>query len=321
VVALLAGFALLAIYPSYVLLHVRDLDTNVVYAQQSLKEYREALGGVRGMPYQWRLLGIYLVRGAELLTGRDPNSLDAAIKALLLWLSSTLLFQFARAYTTELGAVACAALFLVLDAAAFTDGYTIYFTNDYLMIALWFAAVFLVRERRYAAAAAVTAVGALAKETMLLVPILVGIEWLRRRATLGQVVLIGLAFAVPTAVMRALYPAPLAKWAWWDMLYRNVPFLQSSRAALLETMRYNLKVVLFYNAAWFLAARAVLRRRDPFVADLALTLVIYLVLAYPVIYIRELRHFLPLAILILPMAVSELDGGTVDPTRSPAPAR
>ena len=39
----------------------------------------------------------------------------------------------------------------------------------------------------------------------------------------------------------------------------------------------------------------------------AVTSVIYLLLAYPVIYIRELRHFLPLAIVVLPLAVRELE--------------
>jgi hypothetical protein len=49
------------------------------------------------------------------------------------------------------------------------------------------------------------------------------------------------------------------------------------------------------------------RLRDPFVTDLALTFARYLVLAYFVVYMRELRHMLPLAIAILPLAVSEYD--------------
>ena len=50
-----------------------------------------------------------------------------------------------------------------------------------------------------------------------------------------------------------------------------------------------------------------IRTSEPFLKDLALTGIVYLVLAYPVIYIRELRHFLPLAILVLPVAIAELE--------------
>ena len=47
---------------------------------------------------------------------------------------------------------------------------------------------------------------------------------------------------------------------------------------------------------------------------LAATGVVYLLLAYPVIYIRELRHFLPLAIIVLPLAINAIE------QRSAAPA-
>ena len=49
------------------------------------------------------------------------------------------------------------------------------------------------------------------------------------------------------------------------------------------------------------------RRPDGEPCGIAATSVIYLLLAYPVIYIRELRHFLPLAIVVLPLAVRELE--------------
>jgi len=183
------------------------------------------------------------------------------------------------------------------------------YTNDYAMLATWFGSVYLIKFERYYAAAALTVLGALAKETMLLVPILVGLRCLRNRASFAAFAVTLGAFLLPTAVLRGAYTAPFARWAWWDMAYRNIPFLQATTGELLQTLRNNLKVALYFNVLWIIAARGVVRSSDPFVRDLALVLGVYLVLAYPVIYIRELRHFLPLAILILPIAVAEFEGG------------
>jgi hypothetical protein len=114
-------------------------------------------------------------------------------------------------------------------------------------------------------------------------------------------------------VLRSIYPAPFIKWAWWDMAFANVPFLQRSMYEFRLTIKNNLKVALFYNVFWILAARRVLTIADPFMKRLAATGVVYLLLAYPVIYIRELRHFLPLAIIVLPLAVNAIEQRSAAP--------
>jgi len=317
----LAGFSILAVYVTYGSIHVMDTGTRTVYADDSLQHYHQALNGERAFPYQWRLLGVHLVRAGERLTGASPHAVDVVTKVFLLWGSSSLLLVFARLYASPIGALCAVSIYFVLTMAGFTDGYSIYYTNDYAMLAAWFAAVLLVQQRRFAAAALVTFIGAWAKETMMLVPILVGLEWLRGRAPFKAVFWIGVAFVIPSAVVRWIYPAPIERWAWWDMAYANVPFLQETTGELLLTIKNNVKVFLFFNVLWIMAALGVKRSRDGFMTSLALTSLIYVLLAYPVIYIRELRHFLPLAILILPIAVRELERGmaaTSDPATPPA---
>ena len=309
IAGLLAGFSILAVYVTYGSVHVMDLRTRTVYADESLQHYTQALNGERAFPYQWRLLGVYLVRAGERLSGASPHAVDVATKTVLLWVAAVLLLLFSRLYASPIGALCAVSMYFVLTVAGFTEGYSIYFTNDYAMLAAWFAAVLLVRQRQFAAAAAVTFIGAWAKETMMLVPILVGIEWLRGRVPFKAVVWIGVAFVIPTAVVRWIYPAPIERWAWWDMAYANVPFLQETTEELLLTLKNNVKVFLFFNVLWILAALGLKRSRDGFMTSLALTSLIYILLAYPVIYIRELRHFLPLAILILPIALRELERG------------
>src|SRR5262245_36301009 len=304
----IAGFSILVVYATAMSLHTIDVDTGAAAADVSLRDYATMISGQRGYPYQWRLLGTYMVYGGERLTHLPPHSVDLALKTLLLCLSSTVLFVFSQQYTSEAGAFAVVGLYLLLTVAGFgSEQYRIYFTNDYAMIACWFGAVACIRAERYVAAAALTFVGAWAKETMLLAPVLVGFQALGSRRARAGFVMVAAAFAVPTVIVRTVYQAPLSSWAWWNMVYVNVPFLQSSLRDFAPTLKNNAKVALFYNVFWIVAARRVFTLSERFATNLAATSVVYLLIAYPVIYIRELRHFLPLAILILPLSMNAIE--------------
>jgi hypothetical protein len=190
------------------------------------------------------------------------------------------------------------------------------------MIACWFGAVYMLRQERYVVAAALTFIGAFAKETMLLVPVLLLFRAIRAPRARVPFVFAALAFVVPTAIVRSVYRTSIDQWAWWNTIYANVPFLQSSMEAFTQTIKNNLKVALFYNVFWVIAFRRVLTLGDPFMRDLGATGLVYLLLAYPVIYLRELRHFLPLAIVVLPMAISAFERqADPSPSVSPAPRR
>jgi hypothetical protein len=317
-----ACFSVLAVYCTAMSLHTVDVGSGAVAADTSLNEYHDMLAGVRGYPYQWRLLGTYLVYAGERVTGLPPHSVDFAVKALLLFASTTLLFLFSRWYVSEAGALGVVGFYLMVTVAGFiTEQYRIYFTNDYVMIACWFGAVYAVRSERYLAAVAFTFAGAWAKETMLLVPVLLAFRALRLPRARVPFLMTAAAFVVPTAILRSVYRAPLERWAWWDMMFKNVPFLQSTLAEFLVTLKNNAKVALLYNVFWVVGARRVLTLADPFMTDLGATGLVYLLIAYPVIYIRELRHFLPLAIIVLPMTINAFEARAARPTRSTAPVR
>jgi len=317
---LIAAFSVIVVYCTAFSLHSIDADSGTVAANLSISEYRDMLAGVAGFPYQWRMLGSYLVFLGERATTLPPHQVDLAVKTLFLFASTTLLFLFSQWYTSESGAYCVIGFYLLLTVAGFIgEQYRIYFTNDYVMVACWFGAVYLIRSERYLAAALLTFVGAWAKETMLLVPVLLAFEAIASRRARLAFVVTTIAFAIPQVVLRSVYPAPFTKWAWWDMVFANVPFLQRSMYEFKLTIKNNMKVALFYNVFWLLAARRVLSIGDPFMKRLAATGIVYLLLAYPVIYIRELRHFLPLAIIVLPLAVNAIEQRSAS-SASPRPA-
>ena len=309
------SFSVLTVYTQYVFLHTTDNVTHRPFRDLSLEQYHEILDGRRPFPYQWRVAGPWLVRMGELVTGADPHAIDLGIKIVALAVSALLLIRLTALWTTPLGCVTAAALFFVLTAAAYSsEGYSIYYTNDFLMVAGWSGAALLIARQRFGMAAAVTFATAWAKETIVLAPILVVLEWWRGRARLRDCLLCAAAFLVPMGILRSHYPAPLRYWAWWGNVTLNLPFLRPEGFATLMAIRDNLKLLIFFNVLWVLAYRTFRRKPDTFLGNLAYVGVLYLAMAYVVVILRELRHVLPLAIVVIPLAMIELERLLIAPT-------
>ena len=297
-----------SVYTRYVDLHAFDLVTRMNFADLSMQQYHDTLAGTRTFPYQWRVLAFWMVRAGTAIVPVDPHLIDVAIKTLALAASTALLYSFATTVISPLGAVLAAVMYLFVTAAAFaSEGYAIYFTNDYLAILSWFAGVVALRKRMWWAAALAAFAGAWAKETAMLIVFLAGFEALRKRAPWSAVIMCGVAFAIPTLALRTMYPAPLSQWAWWDTFKLNVPFIVWDPVVIAKSLRDNLKVLLFLNVMWIWAWIAWRRTADAFIVSLGMTLGCYVVLAWMVVYIRELRHMLPFTILVIPLAVAELE--------------
>ena len=301
-------FSVLTVYAQYAFLDTTDSATHRGFREMSLAQYHDTLDGRRWFPFQWRVAGPWLVFLGERATHLDPHVIDITIKITALAVATLVLIEFTARWASALGALTGGVLFLVLTSVAFaTEGYAIYYTNDYLLMMGWFVAVSLVARGRLGWAALVTFLTAWAKETIGLVPILVAFAYWRRKAPARAVVLCVLAFAIPMAFLRVRYPAPLKYWAWWNNIERNVPFVRTEPAIILLTLRNNLKVLMFYNVLWILAAQALARTSVTVLRDLGWVGAIYLAAAYVVVYVRELRHVLLLAIVVVPLAMMKLE--------------
>src|SRR6476620_2371057 len=128
----IAGFAIVTVYCTYQSSYMIEAATGAAVARESLKQYQEALAGVGEFPFQWRLLGLYLVRAGTRVTAVDPHVVDVVLKTVLLFASSTTLFLFCRRRgISEMGALCAVALYQLTTAIGFSDHFRIYFTNDY----------------------------------------------------------------------------------------------------------------------------------------------------------------------------------------------
>lgn len=302
------SFSAMIVYTQYVFLQTTDHVTGRPFRDASLDQYHETLEGRRAYPFQWRVAGPWLVRAGEAATGLDPHQIDIIVKVLALAVSTLVLMAFTSRLSTPLAAVGGGALYLALTASAYSsEGYAIYYTNDFLMVMGWFLAVYFAAQDRFVAVALVTFLTAWAKETIVLAPILIALLWWRGKAPLRELVLCAVAFLIPTAFLRWYYPAELQNWAWVGNISLNIPFIRPDGEHVVQALRTNLKVLLLFNVLWVLAYRTVRRTSNLFAHNLAWVGAIYLSILYVVVYLRELRHLMPLAIAIVPLAMVELE--------------
>ncbi len=305
-IAGVVAFAALTVYTQYVFLHTTDHVTGRPFRDASMDQYRDILAGRRPFPFQWRIAGPWLVRGIELATGADPHHIDVVVKTVALAGSALALIAFTGLWASPLASLLAGAMYFALTAGAYSsEGYSIYYTNDFLMVLGWFAAVYLTARAKYGWAAVVTFLAVWAKETLLLVPMLIGLAWWQRKASTQAWLLSVAAFLIPEVILRSVYPAPLSQWAWWSNLELNVPFVRAENLSIAVVS--SLKLLLLFNVLWLLAFRTFVRTSEWFLRSLALIGVLYLAMAYVVVYVRELRHFLPLAIIVIPLAVIEIE--------------
>ena len=300
------------VYTRYVDLRAFDPVQNQPYSALSIQQYRSTLAGSLSFPAQWRLLGFWMVDVFERLTGLDPHVIDAALKTVALAGTALVVFVFASADVSPLGAVLAAVLYLLAHAIAYApEAYAIYHSNDYLLVLGWCVAAYALRGGRWPLAAAAIFVTAWAKESIVLAVALAGLEAWRRRLPWSGFAACALAFAAPTLILRTLYVAPLSEWAWWSAnLEKNLPLYSQAPGALLTAVRNDLKPLLFVHVAGVVAARAWLRTRDPFTRSLGIVLLLYVCGGFATFMFRELRHFLPTLILVIPLAVAELERRT-----------
>ena len=289
--------SLWTVYTQYVVLPMTDHVTGRTFREQSLEQYEQTLNGTRAFPYQWRVAGPHLVKLGSSIAGTEPHLVDLGLKILALGASAWFLIRFASRSLSPIGTLAAAALYFLMTAAGYSsEGYSIYYTNDFLMVAGWNAAIAFMAAGQWPAVAAVVFLTAWAKETVFLIVLLALLALWRKRATPTQAALCVVAFAVPQLILRTTYPAPLTEWAWWHNLGMN-----------LTSPRDTIKLVLFLNVWGWLAIQAWRKTREPLLRDLGLISLLYIAIMYVVIDLRELRHFMPLLIVILPAAVAELE--------------
>lgn len=303
------SFSILAVYCNYVFVHTASVTEEWVGEYQSLaiQNHRAILDGTMPPPYGWRVLGDYLIWVVEQLTSIDPIIADQALRVLFLFVSCIYLFRFSLFYTSKIAAFCLVHIYLFLVVIGESYGYFIYNINDMIFLCALHYCVYTLKVVHCYRVVGCVFLATFARESTLLVVFLVGFLFWKDRKLLLPFMLSFFAFLIPFVFLRWKYPAPLSDLAFWWQLLNNVPFIQGDMARSIKAIQFNVKVFLFMNIFWVLSIRYLCSKSDTFVKCLLYAMISYVAIIYWVGFIRELRLFVPLAVLILPTAMAELE--------------
>jgi hypothetical protein len=302
-------FSIFAVYCNYVFVYTASVTEEWVgeYRSLAIRDHHAILDGTMPPPYRWRLLGNHLINALEHFIPVSPIFIDQALRVAFLFGSCFYLFRFSSLYTSPIAAFCVVQMYIFLVVVGESYGYFIYNLNDIIFFfALHYCVLNLRLQHLYRAIGCIF-VATFAREATLVMVFLMGFLCYSKK-NLWLPLSLGLfAFLIPYGLVRWLYPAPLSSLAFWWQLFNNVPFLQGDMGKSILAIQFNIKVFLFMNAFWILAVKYLLRREDAFMASLSYAMVLYVLIIYWVGFIRELRLFVPLAVLVLPAGMSELE--------------
>ncbi len=260
------------------------------------REHNLAIRGKVRPPLRYRPLSFWITEMACRATGAPYLYTDLYLRLLFLFLSALALDGYLRKWLGRTPAALGVVVFFALMPAVYWRGY--HKLYDFTNLLVFVVGYWLIRERKDGWLVPLLAVGMLNRETaVMLVAVYFFVRWgeLPLRKLLLRTVLLGLLCAGIYVGLRVAYG--YQGWFHWYELLEN-PFD-------LQTYLY---LFLFLNAFWVLAFLD-WRSKPRFLRRAMLMVPIFFAIHFVVGYVREVRLFLPLLPLFLPLGLLSLGAG------------
>ena len=255
-------------------------------------------------PHAYRILVPYAVYGASRITSIPPLTVDFFFKVLVLTAMQVAFFRYLGRFFSVMPSLAGVVLLDVYCAAAlgYPVGPSVIETSDILNVLVFSIALIAIFEKRLPLLLGTLLVGTVNRETTwLILPLVALAEW-RPGRRLAVTSLAVLAVAVPYALVRWLIQSPSPDWWLTRDIAGNIPFLSGDLT--LTALLANARVMLMLGP---LVVPALYRFREhhPYHVLAAVIVPPFVVIHYMVGRIIEMRLWLPLLTVLIPLA---LDG-------------
>jgi hypothetical protein len=258
-------------------------------------EHVQALQGVVRAPVRYRPLSFWMTEVLRRGTGLPYLITDFYLRLLFLFLCALAFHRYLRRWldlpTTVLGVV----LLFALMPAVYWQGY--HKLYDFLNLLIFILGYALIRARRDWWLVLLLAVGMCNRETtVMLVVVYFFVRWdeLPVRTLLLRSGLLGLLCMAIYVGLRLVYS--YASWFHWYELRENP----------LDPLTY-VHLLLFFNAFWVLAFLD-WKSKPRFLRRAMLMAPLFFVIHFAVGYVLEVRLFLPLLPLFIPLGLLSLRG-------------
>ena len=257
-------------------------------------------------PFVYRVLIPYLYKLVTEITDKfSLITFDFALKVLLLTACQLAFFQYLRQFFAKLVALAGVLWFgfLISYSLSYIPGPSVIETIDIFNALVFCMALSLLLKDQLMPFCLLLVVGMMNRETpwILLPTVFLG-EWLGNRR-FGRVLVVSLALAIPYFGLRFLIETPIPTWFTTHDLMFNIPFMSAEQSYKAIVANVHL---LFLLGPLLIISAIRFREHPKFLQIAAAVVPLFVIVHYLFGSIIERRLWMPLYVLLLPLAVHNL---------------
>lgn len=265
-------------------------------------------------PHAYRILVPYAEYAASRITSIPPLTIDFFFKVLVLTAMQLAFFRYLGKFFSVMASLVGVFLLDVYSAAAlsYPVGPSVIETSDILNVAVFCIALIAIFEKRLPLLLGTLLVGTVNRETTwLILPLVALADWRpgKRFVVTGLAVL---AVAVPFVLVRLLIQSPSPDWWLTRDIGGNIPFLTGEQTV--TAFLANARVALMLGPL-VIPALYRFREHHPYHVLAAVIIPPFVVIHYLVGRIIELRLWLPLLTVLIPLAIGGIQ--KMIPSHSP----
>ena len=295
-----------------VLLSISDRDP--IHHKESSERlehnFYECLEGVANHtyqgPYVYRILiPISITFINHVVPSVDGLTIDFAFTVIFLWLCQIAFFSYQRLFFKPTESFLGVVLLDVLLGCSLIQmqGPTLIETADILNLLVFILAFILIYLKYFKSFCIILIFGTLNRETTLFLPLVFLVVNGINRKSLYQTFIALLAVAIPYFALHLLIHPPVSSWVTFDAISLNIPFLDRSKIFRVLSANIHLLILLGPLA---LIALYKFPNHPKFLKSVSFIVLPFVVLHYIVGAIIEERLWMPMYIILIPLAVDTL---------------
>ena len=257
-------------------------------------------------PSAYRVLVPYLVLALQHTTSINPLTIDFILKTALLVALQLLFFKYLSFFSDRFASLAGVLLMdcIIAFALAYIIGPSTIETSALLDVVVFILTLIAMYSNRFVALCIVLGIGMFNRETpLLLLPVFVLHDWLNGRGWLRSAMVLSV-LALPYIGLRVFIETTgEASWLTFYGMKYNIPFV--SYEYLSNSMAANVHVGLMLGPSIIIGSYR-FRQHPAFLKIASYVVPVYIVVMYVFGTVIEARLWLPLLVLLIPLAVDNL---------------
>jgi len=236
----------------------------------------------------------------------SPLDIDFIVKFVLLVLCQSVFFVYLRLFFDPVKSFLGVALldFLIGFALVQMEGPTLIETIDILNVSVFLLALVALYTDSFRWFCAVLFIGTLNRETTFLLPLISFIVGGFNRKSIYRTLTAFLAVSLPYLALHVFIRPPTTDWIRFDAIVHNIPFPGS--AVTPKVLLANLHLVILLGPLILLALYD-FRAHPRFLKSVSYIVPLFVLIHYVVGVIMEARLWMPVFVLLIPLAVDTLD--------------